>query len=211
MILKHLIVGSLQVNCYVLGSRHGGKGLVIDPGGNAGEIAGILDEEGLELKYILLTHGHVDHVGGVWELQRKGGGEVLMHRGDLPFLRDIEQHALAFGLPPTGKPSVDCYIDDGDRIEVDDFSMEVYHTPGHSPGGVSFRFNDLLFVGDTLFAGSVGRTDLAGGSFEELVRSVKEKLFPLGDETKVCPGHGPPTTIGEEKLYNPFLRDVYMA
>jgi glyoxylase-like metal-dependent hydrolase (beta-lactamase superfamily II) len=110
-----------------------------------------------------------------------------------------------------GTPRVDRYVKGGDRIELDNFCVDVYHTPGHSPGGVTYRYNDLLFVGDTLFAGSVGRTDLVGGSFEELVSSVKNVLFPLGDDKKVLSGHGPVTTIGEERLYNPFLRDTYMA
>ncbi len=211
MILRHLIVGALQVNCYILGSRNGGGGVVIDPGGDTEAIADVLDEEGITVRYILLTHGHVDHVGGVWDLERRRGGEVLMHKGDLPLLEGIEAQAMAFGLPPSGQPHIDRYIEEGDTIEIDDIRIDVLHTPGHSPGGVCYRVIDNVFVGDTLFSGSVGRTDLPGGSFNELVGSVRGKLFPLGNETRVYPGHGPFTTIGEERLYNPFLRDVYMA
>ena len=211
MILKGLVVGALQVNCYILGTGRGGECLVIDPGGDVEDIERVLREEALRLKYILLTHGHVDHVGGVWDLVRRTGGQVLMHRGDLPLLEGVEMQALAFGLPPTGKPRVDRTIEDGERIEAGEIGVDVLHTPGHSPGGVSYRYDNLLFVGDTLFAGSVGRTDLPGGSFEELVKSVREKLFPIGDEARVFPGHGPQTTIGTERLYNPFLRDIDWA
>jgi glyoxylase-like metal-dependent hydrolase (beta-lactamase superfamily II) len=211
LILKHLVVGALQVNCYILASEKGSDCVVIDPGGEMEKIKKALEEDELEVKYILLTHGHVDHVGAVWHLDKECGGEILMHKGDLLLLEGVEMQALMYGLPPTGEPRVDRHIEEGENIEVDGICFNVIHTPGHSPGGVAYRFNNHLFVGDTLFAGSIGRTDLPGGSFEELLASVREKLFPLGDDVKVYPGHGPMTTIGEERLYNPFFRDVYMA
>lgn len=211
MILKHRVVSAFQVNCFVLAMEKGGDCVVVDPGGNAGDVARALEEDELDLKYILLTHAHVDHAGGVCDLQEKCGGEVVMHRDDLPILEALEFQASSFGLPRTGTPRVDRFVEEGDRIEVDGFHLDVYHTPGHSPGGVTYRYDGILFVGDTLFAGSIGRTDLTGGSFDVLLSSIKEKLFPLGDEMRVLSGHGPATTIGDERMYNPFLQDIYMA
>ncbi len=210
MIRKHLVVGALMVNCYILGSRKGGSCVVIDPGGDTDEIEKVLDEDELRVKYIMLTHGHVDHVGAVWHLESNRGGEVLMHKGDMSLLEGVEMQAMTFGLPPTGKPRVDRYIEEGDRIGVEDILIDIIHTPGHSPGGVAYRCGKHLFVGDTLFAGAIGRTDLPGGSFEELLRSVREKLFPLGDDMNVYPGHGPSTTIGEERLTNPFFSGMFV-
>jgi glyoxylase-like metal-dependent hydrolase (beta-lactamase superfamily II) len=200
-----------MVNCYIVGVNEGGECLVIDPGSDVSAIARVLDEENLSLSLILLTHGHVDHVGGVRALIDDRGGKVVMHRGDLFLLEGVDDQARMFGLPPVGTPRIDRFVEDGDRIELGELSLDVLHTPGHSPGGVTYRMDDRAFVGDLLFSGSIGRTDLPGGSFEVLVDSVKGKLYPLGDGTRVYPGHGPSTTVGEERLYNPFLQDVYMA
>jgi glyoxylase-like metal-dependent hydrolase (beta-lactamase superfamily II) len=134
-----------------------------------------------------------------------------MHRGDLPLLDGVDEQARMFGLPPTGSPRVDRFVDDGDRVGPDGLRLDVLHTPGHSPGGVSYRLGEAVFVGDLLFSGSIGRTDLPGGSFPVLLDSVRTKLYPLGDGTRVFPGHGPATTIGEERVGNPFLQDVHMA
>jgi len=211
LILKHRVVSAFQVNCFVLAAEKGGDCVVVDPGGNADDVARALEEDELVLKYILLTHAHVDHAGGVCDLQERCGGEVIMHRDDLPILEALEYQTSMFGLPPTRTPEVDRFVEDGDRIDVDGFHLDVIHTPGHSPGGVTYRHGDILFVGDALFAGSIGRTDLTGGSFEVLLNSIREKLFPLGDGMKVLSGHGPATTIGDERIYNPFLRDVHLA
>ncbi len=211
MILRQLVVGIFEVNCYVLGHEKSSNCVVIDPGGDVDRIVGVLREEAFALKHILLTHGHVDHAGGVKRLQDECGGELIMHREDLPLLNMVNAQAQAFGLPEAGNPGVDRFVEEGEGIDVDGLHLEVIHTPGHSPGGVVYKCGNTLFVGDTLFAGSIGRTDLPGGSFETLIGSIRTKLFPLGDAAKVLPGHGPATTIGDEKVHNPFLRDVYMA
>ncbi|MFH1139660.1 MAG: MBL fold metallo-hydrolase [Pseudomonadota bacterium] len=193
MIFEHLAAGPLMVNCFVLGDETSKEGLVIDPGGNVPDILKILGRHGLQLGSILLTHGHWDHTGGVDELKKKAGGRIRI--GKLEHYRGFQ--------PDEG-------LSEGDEIAFGRLRLKTLETPGHSPGGTSFVLSEAgsVFVGDLLFAGSIGRTDLPGGSFETLVKSVKEKIFPLGDAMKVFPGHGPMTTVSNEKNFNPFLRGV---
>ena len=191
MIFKHLAAGPLMVNCFILGDEEAREAVVIDPGGNAGEIAEILEKHNLTLKYIVNTHGHWDHTGGNAELKKLCGGQILIHA--------LEENR---GFVPDG------HLAEGDQVVFGPHAMKVLDTPGHSPGGISLHFPEIgaVFVGDLLFSGSIGRTDLAGGSFEVLLESVVRKIFPLGDDTQVLPGHGPATTVGQEKRYNPFLK-----
>ena len=207
MILNMLVTGMLMTNCYILGDEESGEAVVIDPGGSAEKIASILTKNDLTLRYIVNTHGHFDHVLAAAPLKSQAGGEILVHRDDLPLLRD-NSFAAAFGLGgDSSKPEPDGYITEGDTISFGKERLKVIHTPGHSPGSVSLVLEgrETVFVGDTLFAGSIGRTDLPGGSYPVLISSVRERLFPLGDDFTVYPGHGPETTIGREKRYNPFF------
>ncbi len=193
MIVEHLPAGPLLVNCFILGDEETGQGVVIDPGGNVNDISAILKQHVLNLTSIVNTHGHWDHTGGVADLKKLHGGRVLIHASE------SRRGFVADG-----------HLAEGDRIPFGRFALDVFETPGHTSGGLSFHLPEqkMVFVGDLLFAGSIGRTDLPGGSFEVLIRSVKEKIFPLGDETRVMPGHGPMTTVGQEKRFNPFLKGV---
>lgn len=188
--LRKLIVGPYQANCYILGCNETGEGLVIDPGDEVLRISEEISRNGLKILYILITHGHFDHTGGADELRRITEAPVLIHALDSP--------ALNF--------QADGHLFEGQKLQVGTYDISVIHTPGHSPGGVSFHAPGAVFTGDTLFAGSVGRTDFPGGSHEHLIQGVKGKIFPLGDDLRVYPGHGPSTTIGRERLYNPFFR-----
>ncbi len=184
-----LMVGPLMANCYIVGCKETSEAVVIDPGGDVPRIVSTLVDRGLKVKAILNTHGHWDHTDGNGELKRITGAPVLIHPADAP--------ALSEG--PDG------YLEEGGEIRFGTFRLEVLHTPGHSPGGVCLLGSGAVFTGDTLFAGSIGRTDLPGGSYERLIESVRRRLFVLDDETRVYPGHGDPSTIGREKRYNPFF------
>ncbi|MCB7128693.1 MAG: MBL fold metallo-hydrolase [Candidatus Brocadiales bacterium] len=208
MILETLEVGPLAVNCYVLGSREGGEGVVIDPGDEPEEIIRAVAEHKLlgKIRYILATHGHFDHVGATKKLKEElPSARFLIHKLDVELLDILKDQAGYFGCPEVEKPHVDGYVADGDTISFDGIDLKVAHTPGHSSGGVCYLTDGKAFVGDTLFAGSVGRTDFPGCSAEELVNSIRGKLLPLGEDVVVYPGHGPSTTIGEEMRSNPFL------
>jgi len=209
MILERFVVGMMQTNCYLLGDPATRQAAVIDPGGDGHQIAGRLRELDLELAMILNTHGHFDHVLDAWLLKQELGGDVFLHADDQAILED-RSVGLVAPLAATSKSprgSVDHWLREGDRLQIGSLQLEVLETPGHTPGHVSFYLPaaNVIFVGDTLFAGSIGRTDFPGGSYEELIRSVKTKIFPLDEATVVLPGHGPETTVGEEKSSNPFF------
>lgn len=206
MIINTIVVGPLEVNCYILGCEDTKEAAIIDPGDNADEIIKTIDSEGLKPVYIINTHAHFDHIGAVKTIQDHFKIDFLLHKDDLFFVDNASAQARAFGLDPIPKPDVNKYVNNGDKISLGNKVIGVIHTPGHSPGCVCYLIDNNVFVGDTLFAGSIGRSDLPGGSHETLITSIKEKLFPLGNNTLVYPGHGPSTTIEEEKEHNPFLK-----
>jgi len=198
-------VGIFDVNCYIVFSDRTKEGLVVDPGGDAKRILKAIDEYDLDIKSIVLTHGHGDHIGGVLELKEELGVDVLVHEADLIMLQDASRNMSANMPMGAVEFKPDRLLKDGDIIEVGDLQIEVIHTPGHTPGCISLKIGQHLLSGDTLFKGSIGRTDFEGGSYEQIIKSIKERLLVLDDNTLVLPGHGENTTILEEKLYNPFL------
>ncbi len=208
MILETFAVGPLQCNCTILGDEQAHEAIVIDPGDEVGRIHRRLTELGLKLKQILVTHAHIDHVGGALRLKRLTGAPILLNENDLPLLQMMDAQAAWLGIqtPDTAPP--DESLTDGMFVGLDSHPAQVLHTPGHTQGSVSLHFVPLKMViaGDTLFAGSIGRTDLPGGDFDQIIDSIESRLLALPDETKVIPGHGPITTIGNERRTNPFLR-----
>jgi hydroxyacylglutathione hydrolase len=206
MILETLTVGPFQENCYVIGD--GETGAIVDPGDEAARIALAVEQTGLEIGQILVTHAHIDHVGAVGALADEYACPVLMHAEAEPMLQQLPTQAMMMGLRFGKVPAVDRHIQDGEILEVGSLKLQSLYTPGHAPGHLAFYVESegLVLSGDALFAGSVGRTDLFGGDMEVLVRSIRERLLTLPDETRVYPGHGPQTTIGDERAYNPFLQ-----
>jgi hydroxyacylglutathione hydrolase len=188
--LRKLVVGPYQTNSYILGCKTTREGLVIDPGDEVFRIVNEISSNGLKIRYILFTHGHFDHTGGAAELKRITKAPLLIHALD----------ASGLASPPDG------HLHEGQEIQVGTYRISVIHTPGHSQGGVCFCAPGAVFTGDTLFAGSVGRTDFPGGNHRALVAGVMNKIFPLGDHLRVYPGHGPASTIGRERAGNPFFR-----
>lgn len=203
----HKIVetGHLQVNCQILGSRESGEALLIDPGGDADKLLQHLTRLKLRLTHVINTHGHFDHIGGVAALQDATGCQFWLHEADHSTVRQASAHAASWGLPFGPIPRIDRALNDKEVLEVAGLRLEVIHTPGHTPGGVCLLWETGIAVGDTLFAGSVGRTDLPGGNSKQLVTSIKKRLFPLEDNLACHPGHGPSTTVGQERHSNPFL------
>jgi glyoxylase-like metal-dependent hydrolase (beta-lactamase superfamily II) len=211
MIHEILPVGMLACNCSIVGDEQTGEAVVIDPGDEVGRVQEVLAQHKLRTKYIIATHAHIDHVGGFEELKRATGAPVLMHAGDLPLYQNLAMQAAWLGVLPPGVVSVDQFLNEGDTLRIGSYVLEVLHTPGHSPGSLSLHLpgqQQKIFSGDTLFQGSIGRTDLWGGSYEQILRSIHDRLLIFPDETPVFPGHGLPTTIGEERETNPFLREA---
>jgi len=201
-----LIVGPLFSNCYIVWDEDTKQGVIIDPGDDADVILKSVEKLGIKIIYILATHGHFDHVGAVAPLKRQLKAEFLAHKDDFFFIEDGENAARRWGVDIEQPPKPDRFLKDGDKIKIGKFHLEVIHTPGHSPGGISFLYDKMLFGGDTLFQGSIGRTDFRKGSFEDLSNAIKTRLYTLPDDTIVYTGHGPITTIGDEKRYNAFVR-----
>ncbi len=216
MIYLKIPVGMLQCNCSIIGDPRTLEAIVVDPGDEVERLLGLLSRYKLQVKAIVSTHAHIDHVGGLARLYQYTGAPVMMHSDDLPLYRGMEVQAAFLGVRPPELVEVHQLLKDGDTLQWGDFLANVLHTPGHSPGSVSLHLptngsnttlsHPQLFSGDTLFAGSIGRTDLWGGSFDEIIASLKDKLMQLPDSTIVHPGHGPSTTIGHERETNPFLK-----
>jgi hydroxyacylglutathione hydrolase len=209
VILEMLTVGPFQENCYVIGDEETGEGALIDPGDEAARIALAVEQSGLDIGQIIITHAHIDHVGAVAALVDEYACPALMHAEAEPMLGQLPTQAMMMGLRFGKVPAVDRHIDDQELLEVGGLGLRSLYTPGHAPGHLAFYLESegLVFAGDALFAGSVGRTDLFGGDMGLLMRSINERLMTLPDETRVLPGHGPETTIGDERANNPFLRE----
>lgn len=198
-------LGEFATNCYIIACPETSACAVVDPGTPDPWIKRTLAAEGLKPSLILLTHGHLDHIGGVEWVKGFSGAPVWIHGADAPMLTDTMLNgSMSFGMPVVAPPP-DRLLVDGDTFTLGNLALRVIHTPGHTPGGICFYTPGHLLAGDTLFAGSIGRTDLAGGDYESIIRSIKEKLLVLPPETVVYSGHGPTTTIGDEREYNPFF------
>ncbi len=208
MILETFPVGPLACNCTLLGDEESQEAIVIDPGDEVARIHRRLVELGLQLKQILVTHAHIDHVGGALKLKRLTGAPIFLNEKDLPLLKMMDTQAAWLGVQTPDTASPDENLADGLVVGLARYSAQVIHTPGHTQGSVCLHFAPLklLIAGDTLFAGSIGRTDLPGGNFDQIIDSIHSSLLALPGETQVFPGHGPATTIGEERERNPFLQ-----
>ncbi|MBC8180675.1 MBL fold metallo-hydrolase [candidate division KSB1 bacterium] len=205
MILEIVVVGPLAVNCLIVGCEKTKIGAIIDPGDETAAIVKTVEELGLDIKYILLTHGHIDHLAEVPRLKDKFNAEFLMHESDSFLVEHASTQASMYGLSNPGNPKPDRYLAEGDTVSLGELKIEVFHTPGHSPGSITYFVEDKLFVGDLIFAGSIGRTDLPQGNYEQLIKSVETKIFTKPDSTEIYPGHGPSSTVGTEKATNPFF------
>ena len=205
MLIKSMAVGPIQANCYVLGCEETLEAVGIDPGGEADRILSALAESKLTLKYILNTHGHFDHVAANRRMKEATSAQILIHALDAPMLDSLASSAATWGLSAENSPKPDRLLAEEEVVTFGTVSLSVIHTPGHTPGGVSFHTDGMVFVGDTLFAGSVGRTDFPGGDAATLKNSIQQKLFTLGDAVEVYPGHMGTTSIGQERQYNPFV------
>ena len=206
MILEKREVGPIMANCYILGCEETRQAVVIDPGAEADVILTTLASLKLKVKYLLNTHGHFDHVGANRKMKDATQAPLMIHQADEPMLADLNRAAASFGLSAENSPKADAYLNEDEEITFGKITLKVIHTPGHSLGGVCLFTPGHVFVGDTLFAGSIGRTDLPGGDYQQLVDNIRQKLFLLSDDTVVHPGHGPETSIGREKKINPFHR-----
>ncbi len=200
-----LAVGPLQSNCYLLYDDETNDAAIIDPGADGERIEAVISEHALNPLLILNTHGHGDHIAANRHVKELYNVPLMIHAGDAPMLTDPQQNLSHFMGVPITSPAADRQLNDGDELEFGERTIKTYHTPGHSPGGVSFHIENYLFVGDALFKESVGRSDLPGASHEVLIEAIRSQLLVLPDDTIVYPGHGPSTTIGGEKQNNPFL------
>jgi len=207
MIQKGLMVGLLEVNCYILGDEETKEAVVIDPGGDEEEILEALKYAELNLKYIIDTHGHFDHVDANQPLKEATGAKIAIHEADAQMLSQPSAEAMFFTGNRARVSQADLLLKEDDLISFGPYRLKVLYTPGHTPGSISLVLEGFpyVYVGDLLFAGSIGRTDFPGGSFDNLIQAVRTKIFPLGDRYAVYPGHGPVTTVGQERKYNPFF------
>lgn len=207
MIFETIVVGPLEVNCFILGCETTREGVIIDPGSEAEKVLAAAGKLGLTIRQVINTHGHFDHVGGNREVLAATGATLLIHGGDVPFLSRAAEVATKYGLTTENSPPPDQLLEDGLLLTFGECGMQVLHTPGHTPGGCCLYLESegKVITGDTLFAEGVGRTDFPGSSHEALIEGIRSKLLTLPDATVAYPGHGPATTIGHEKRYNPYI------
>lgn len=210
MIHEILPVGPLQCNCSIFGDEQTREAIVIDPGDEIEQIQQLLERHGLRLKAIIITHAHIDHIGGAAKLKKLTGAPVYMNENDIELRDHLDMQAAWIGVAPPEKPEIDVAVRDGDKIELNSRPFQVLHTPGHTQGSISLYLpgENKLIAGDTLFRDSIGRTDLPGGDSRRILVSIREKLLPLDDGVVVVPGHGPETTIGREREHNYFLQNL---
>ncbi len=209
MIIETFPVGLLQCNCTILGDEQTREAILIDPGDDPQEIVARVARHGLNVKQIVCTHTHIDHVGAIADLQQQLGVPAAIHKADLLLVEKLDVQAQWTGIPVPKRGTIDQFVQDGDAVACQGVEMGVIHTPGHTPGSTTFHLaadRNILFTGDTLFMQSIGRTDLWGGSYQEIIRSIEKKLMTFDDDTLVIAGHGQSTTIGRERRYNPFLK-----
>jgi hydroxyacylglutathione hydrolase len=207
MIHEILPVGPLQCNCSIIGDETTREGMVIDPGDDIEDVLDLIEKHNLKIKQIVITHAHIDHVGGAMKLRAATGAPILLNQNDYALLKMLDVQAAWIGMKDPGKVEIDHSLGQSDKVQAGSLTADVIHTPGHTEGSICLYFplENKLVAGDTLFAGSIGRTDLPGGSMEKIIRSLREKVMALPDDTLVVPGHGPLTTIGQERESNPFL------
>ncbi|MFQ6094376.1 MAG: MBL fold metallo-hydrolase [bacterium] len=209
MILESLVVGDVFTNCYVIGCEDTKDGAIIDPGGSPDRILAVVEKLEMKPKYIINTHGHADHIEANGEVKEATGTQILIHSSDGPMLTDPEKNLSVYFGPAVVSPPPDRFVTEGEVIEIGRIELKVLHTPGHSPGGISLLGDGCVFTGDALFAGSIGRTDFPGASYNQLIESIRTKLLTLDDPLRLYSGHGPESTIGWEKDHNPFLNQSY--
>ena len=208
MIFETLVVGPLGVNCFILGCAETGEGVVVDPGGDPDKIIAAITRLGLRIPSVINTHGHFDHVGGNRKVLEHTGAALLVHEKDVPYLSRAAEVAVKYGVTTENSPEPDRFLEDGMILTFGNYRLEALHTPGHTPGGscLYIAAEGMVITGDTLFADGVGRTDFPGGSQKALIESIRTRLLTLPDATRVFPGHGPSSTIGHERRYNPFIK-----
>ncbi len=207
MIHEILPVGPLQCNCSIIGDETTREAMVIDPGDDLEDVLALLQKHNLQVKHIVITHAHIDHIGGAMKLRALTGAPILLNQNDYALLKMLDEQAAWVGMRSPGKVEIDQSVTAGETVTAGSLTASIFHTPGHTEGSVCLYFPAAkkLIAGDTLFAGSIGRTDLPGGSMPKILRSLRDTLMALPDDTVVVPGHGPLTTIGQERESNPFL------
>lgn len=206
MKIIRMAAGIYAANCYIIYSTNTLDGVIVDPGGDVDDIFNILDENKIKITSIILTHGHGDHIGGLIDLNKRLKVDIMIHQDDREML--VNKNINLSSIMPMESVEVEPnrFLKDGDKIGFGDREILVIHTPGHTKGGICLKIEDNILTGDTLFAGSIGRTDLYGGDFNSIINSIKEKIIIYPDDTNIFPGHGAPTTIGMEKIQNPYLK-----
>jgi hydroxyacylglutathione hydrolase len=207
MKIETLTVGSFSMNCYLVVDEDSGEAILIDPGAESDRLIDKIEGDGLDLKYIINTHCHIDHAAEVAQVMNHFKVPFYIHHGDLDLLNSLKEQGTFFGISVGEAPKVTKFVEDGNQLTFGNKTCLVIHTPGHSPGGISIKIDTSVFVGDCLFLNSIGRTDLPGGDYSQLINTIRTKLLSLDEATTVYPGHGPPTTIGRECRYNPFLNE----